>query len=102
MAKKLTIESASRLLADVPPDKVFYVFNGPLLKNLEELKKCLESINDETFAYHRSHIKNDFYNWVLFVVGDARLANDIARCKTGLTTLKKVKERVEALKKIKG
>jgi hypothetical protein len=101
MVKKLTSEAAAKFLSDLPLDKCFYVQNGPVIKNLEEFIQALESMSDASFSYHRNGTKNDFYNWILFVIGDSRLANEVGTAKTKETTLKKAKARVGYLKSIK-
>lgn len=102
MTKKLTPEIAAKFLAEVPADKYFYLSNAQVLKSSVELGKSLETMPEEVFSSHRNGIKNDFYNWVLFVIGDVRLANEIARAKTKETTLKKVAERIKFLQSVKG
>jgi hypothetical protein len=101
MAKKLTSDKAQQFLTEVGPDKCFYVFNGPVLKCISDLNTNLPNMTDEQFSYHRNGQKNDFYNWILNVIGDVKLANDIARARTKETTFKKVNERYEFLEKIK-
>ena len=101
MTKKLTFEAAQRFLVDVPLDKFFYINKGPIIKNVGELAEYLKIIPDEIFIYHRNNTKNDFYNWILFVVGDVKLANEIAHAKTKNTTYKRVVARISFLKSIK-
>ncbi|MEM2144077.1 MAG: hypothetical protein QW279_01845 [Candidatus Jordarchaeaceae archaeon] len=101
MEEKLAPATAKKFLADVPPDKIFYVFKGPTLRNMEQLAQALEKMSDEQFNHHRSDSKNDFYNWVSQVIGDKKLADDLTKAKTKAATAKKVKERVAYLKGIK-
>lgn len=101
MAKKLTLSVIERFLGDVASDKYFFVYNGPVLKSIEELHTALGNMTEEQFLYHRNNEKNDFYNWVISVIGDIRLANEIGRAKTKETTIKKIKDRLDFLKKIK-
>ena len=100
MAKKLTKEAAQKFLSDVALDKYFYIYNGPIVKNIIELADVLDNITDEQFRYHRNNGKNDFYSWVKLVVLDNRLANEVARAKTLKTMQKKVKQRIDYLKSI--
>jgi hypothetical protein len=101
MEEKLAPEAAKKFLADVPKEKVFYVFKGPTLKSMEQLSQFLDKMSDEQFNHHRNDSKNDFYNWVLQVIGDKKLADDLTKAKTKAATSKKVKERVVYLKGIK-
>ncbi|MCK5282351.1 MAG: hypothetical protein KAK00_02995 [Nanoarchaeota archaeon] len=103
MTKKLNWEAAERLLSDTAPEKSFFVFNGPVLKNVDELYHALSEMSDEQFSYHRNNNgKNDFYAWVIDVIGDMRLANEIGRSKTRQTTIKRVKKRIDLLKGVQG
>jgi hypothetical protein len=99
MSKRLTSETINLLLREVEEEKCFYVNCGHVVKSLYELDKALEKMTDEQFNFHRNNEKNDFYNWVLQVVGDIKLANEFARCKTKDTAVKKVKQRLEYLEK---
>jgi len=102
MVKKLTNAVAEKFLSDAPPEKIFYMNGGRAVRNVEELSQAMEEMNEEQFSFHRNAEKNDFYNWILHVIGDVRLANELARAKTKETTLKKINQRVDSLKKIRG
>ena len=67
-------EQAKRFLANVPEQYVFKCCDGRILKNLPELRDCLHSMTDETFAYHVNERRNDFSTWVRDVIGDEDLA----------------------------
>ena len=64
------------LLRDVSPDQAFWVSNGPVLKNLEELSNALPAMSGDTFSHHVNKEKNDFSNWVREAIGDKKLANE--------------------------
>ena len=101
MAKKLTSEYAMAVLSEVPTEKSFVVHNGPSVTNLTEFYNVLLDMTDEQFDYHRHSGRNDFYNWIKLVVRDKRLASETARVKSRQTMAKRVKMRIEYLKKIK-
>jgi hypothetical protein len=81
-------------LGDVPADKVFWVNNGGILKNLGELAVAFKEISNEQFAFHVNKEKNDFSNWVKDVVGDKALAGSLLKTKTKAAALKAVKARI--------
>jgi len=89
--QKVTIINAENELC-------FWVNNGPILRNLKDLKNALKKISEETFKYHVNKEKNDFANWVKNVLGDKILANKLAKIKTVKTTTKTIEE---GLKKYK-
>jgi hypothetical protein len=86
-------------LGDVAADKVFWVNNGGVLKNLDELAVALKEISLEQYAYHVNKEKNDFSSWVRDVVCDKTLADELAKAKTKAAALKAVKSRIAKLRK---
>ena len=96
---KIQIEP-QRVLSDVAPEKCFWVNNGPIIKNIQELPQVLRSLDDVKYKHHVNENKNDFAKWVNDVLGDIVLAKELSNAKTKSAMLKKVSERVEYLKKI--
>lgn len=99
MVKK---DEARRYLSDVAPEQCFWVNNGPILKNLEELANVLPEMSDETFQHHVNKEKNDFSAWVNDTLGDQKLANDLLSSKSKDSALKKIRSRLNSLKKKAG
>ncbi|MBI2558334.1 hypothetical protein HYW20_03345 [Candidatus Woesearchaeota archaeon] len=89
-------------LNDAAPEQCFWVNNGPILKNLEELANALMQMNDDTFRHHVNNNKNDFSSWVNDVIGDKKLANELLSSKTKISAAKKVVTRLGSLKKKAG
>lgn len=89
---------ANKFLSNVPLDKVFWVCDGRILKNINELAEAIKTMSDDTFAYHCNPEKNDFTNWIRDVVGDAGLANELSGVRKREVALKKVKHRIDVLK----
>lgn len=94
-----TKDEALKYLCDAPPEKCFWVNNGPILRNMEELANALESMNDDAYSYHSSQEKNDFSRWVSEVIGDTKLANELLSSRNKSSALKKVKSRLTSLRK---
>ena len=95
----VTKDEARRFLSDCAPEQCFWVNNGPILKNIEELASTLPDISDDIFQHHVNSEKNDFSNWIKYVIGDEKLANDVLSSKNKDSALKKVRNRLNALKK---
>ncbi len=74
-----TKEDAQRVLKHVPDEKRFYCHDGKILNNLYELKAALDTIGAETYSHHVNEHKNDFARWVKEVLGDDKLAKDLAK-----------------------
>ena len=99
MPKKISKDDAKRLLCDCRPETSFWVNNGPVIKNLNELPVALKSMNDDQFSHHISHDKNDFARWVDEVIGDHELSQTLAKAKSKTAAIKKINDRLEVLKK---
>lgn len=97
-----TKDEAARYLCDVSPDKCFWVNDGHVLKNMEELTSALEDMNEDIYTYHANKDKNDFSKWVSEVIGDNKLANDLLSSRSKESAVKKVKARLNSLKKKAG
>lgn len=93
-------QDAERFLADVPEQFVFWVHDNGILKNVRELGDALNTMNDETFAYHSNDFKKDFANWVRDIIGDVRLARDLDKARSQAEAARLVAKRVSALSKL--
>ncbi len=102
MSKKISGEDAKRILSDCMPEQCFWVNNGPVLKNLNELSSSLKSISDDQFTHHMNTEKNDFSKWVAEVIGDAELSKALSNAKSRTAAIKKINKRIESLKRVAG
>jgi len=66
----------------------FWVYHGPVLKDLKGLSKELGKMTDDTFKHHVNKSKNDFANWIEHVFNEKGLADKIRKIKTQTTTKK--------------
>ena len=94
----VTKNEARKYVADVPPEQCFWVNNGPVLKNIEELANALQEMSDESYRHHADKEKNDFSNWIRDVIGDKKLADDLLSSKNKESTLKKISNRLNSFK----
>ena len=83
MAKKVKPQAQikkqpEKLLVKVPAENVFLCHNGSIFVDISELAEGLSAMSDETFAYHSNLEKRDFSNWVKDVIGDEKLADELA------------------------
>ncbi len=69
------MESSNR---EIPPENYFWVRNGVIIKNLAELRTAIAQMDDFTFGYHVNDNKNDFSDWIRYVIGNERLASRVA------------------------
>lgn len=99
LKKKSDADESVQYLQDVPAENAFWVQDGRVLKNLDELHMALSEMSDETFQHHVNDEKNDFHNWVRDIVNDQMLAKELAKVKDRKAAHKRVKARVEKLHK---
>lgn len=92
--------TAGKELSKVPADKAFYVHNGGQITGLKELAESLETMPDESFAYHVSSEKNDFANWVNDILMDENLAKELRKTQNKGKMARLVKKRLEKLETV--
>ena len=97
---RMNKQEAIKILSDVPEDKVFWVNDGRVLRNLYDLSAALAEMSKETFKYHVNKDKNDFKNWIEFVIGDKNLASGVAKTKSKKILLGKTGRRISQLKSL--
>ena len=93
-----TKDEARRYLCDTAPEQCFWVNNGAILKNLDELASALQEMNEDTYRHHANQEKNDFSKWVNEVICDKKLANELLSSRNKDSALKKVRNRLNSLK----
>jgi len=76
------MQGSKKDIVNAPNDKLFWVHEGPALKNLVDLRDLLRSLRDETFKFHVNELKNDFSNWISDVLKEADLAKKLKGIKS--------------------
>ena len=79
-------------------DKCFWVKDGRVLKNLDDLATALEDMSQESFAHHVRGDDNDFSNWIRFVLMDGHTADKMLSAKTLPEARKIVLDAIKAYK----
>lgn len=89
-----------KVLGDVPEPKLaFWLSNGTVAKNIYELVSAIESCDQGVFQYHVNKEKNDFYNWVLNVLGDSALASKLKKEYDQKRFTQLIRKRIKELEK---
>lgn len=68
--------------SDVPPANKFWVHDGKVLKNLQELKVALQKMSEDTYKFHANNNKNDFANWINDIYKNHELAQQMRTAKS--------------------
>jgi hypothetical protein len=66
---------------------------------MKELGDALNTMADETYAFHAKTEKNDFANWVRDIIKDERLADDLQKAPNQAQAAKLVASRTSILSK---
>ncbi len=77
--KPVSKKTNGKLLAKVPAEYVFWCHDGNIFTDIYDLMEGLNTMSDETFAYHSNLEKHDFSNWIREIMGDDELADALAR-----------------------
>ena len=89
-------------MSDSSPEQSFWVNNGPVLRNLDELAGFLPKMDNDAYSHHANKDKNDFSKWVNDIIGDKKLANELLSSKSRDSMAKKLSSRLAMLKKKAG
>jgi len=89
---------ARKILANVNPKFYFWVCDGQIVKNLQELYNALKKMNNNVYRYHVNKDRNDFKTWIKDVLKDVFLAREIGKCRSPKTVAELVKKRLDYLK----
>lgn len=93
-------EDAKRILSSTPPEKAFWVNNGPVLKSIIEMTGAMKKLSPVQFAHHVNKEKNDFAKWVEEVIRDSELAKLVRLAKTKEDMAKAITTRLKQLQKL--
>lgn len=82
VAKKTSSKPAGKRLVQANGPNAFWVADGTILKNLEELRDAFKEMDKKVFGHHVSKNKNDFADWVEAVLKDSDCAAALRKSKT--------------------
>jgi len=64
---------------DIPYEKQFHFHDGTAIGSLDQLKTKIETVSYQEFYRHVNAEKNDFANWIRYILKDERLADDLQK-----------------------
>ena len=70
-----------RTLVHAQGEQCFWASNGAIISTLVDLAHLLASIEESVYKHHARKDKNDFADWVEFVLGDSELAASLRKAK---------------------
>ena len=93
---------SKKYLTKVPETMVFWCHDGQLFNDLDQLIAGFDLMSEETYMYHANEDKNDFYCWIVDVIGDEALAKDIKKAMNKAEAKKITQQRYYDLTKLEG
>lgn len=82
VSKKTSKKSVNtKVLVCAEGEACFWTTDGRILQNLVDLRNALLEMDAAVFAYHADSVKNDFANWVEFVLQDGECADALRKTK---------------------
>lgn len=98
MAKKKGVKKKKTekkdILKDANSDNYFFVNDGTVLKNVLDLSKQIDKMDDDVFRHHVNETKNDFAIWIKDIFKEEKLAKELLKTtdkdKTQIIVLKHV------------
>jgi hypothetical protein len=80
--RKRTSTAACTCAQVCNPEYSFWINNGPVVCSVAELRDALRVMSDDQYSYHTVRNGNDFAAWIRDCMGDAALAERVARAGT--------------------
>ena len=102
LAQKLGPDAAKWFLRSIEGPECFWINNGPIVGNLEQLAVSIRGMKKEVFMIHVNKDKNDFGKWIEYVIGDLRLARDMYKSRSRRNILQALNRRIKTLEKVAG
>ncbi len=96
-AKKSSVRVAKgkKSLPRAEGPQCFWVTDGQVLTDLLELHRSLERMPEDVFQHHVNEEKNDFADWIEFVLDDAELAKSLRKSKRSETACTVISRRLK-------
>jgi hypothetical protein len=91
-----------KYLERVTENVVFWCHDGQVFRDMLDLLNGMDNMSDETFAYHLNDVKNDFSCWIIEIIGDEQLGQDLKKVKTRGEAKDKIKMRYSDLTQLEG
>ena len=64
------------------PNKWFYLKDGRVLKNIYDLLDYTFKCSEDDYTQYQNEERKDFYNWILNVFSNERLAKSVKKART--------------------
>jgi len=98
--KKVFSKNKTKKLSIIQADgeQCFWATDGVVISNLKELEEALATMSPEVFNYHVDKERNDFAEWVEYVLKDKDLAKSLRKSKNPKAAHTAIVKRLKAYK----
>jgi hypothetical protein len=93
---------SDKFIGKVPEANVFWCHDGQIFRDMLDLISGFDVMSDETFWYHANEQKNDFACWIVDVMGDVDLGEQLKQVKTRQKAKEVAKQRYYDLTRLEG
>ncbi|HSW36091.1 MAG TPA: hypothetical protein VLH18_05770 [Candidatus Limnocylindrales bacterium] len=101
-SKPAAEKQTGKYLEKVPETFVFWCHDGQVFRDIHDLLNGFDLMTDEIFIYHANEQKNDFTCWIVDVIGDVELGQEIKKAKTREQAKKVTQQRYYDLTRLEG
>lgn len=95
LQQAIAIIRPKKSLVSASADALFFLHEGPAVKDLKELRDALRIASNNQFTHHVNPEKNDFARWIEDVLRDRELAGKLRRCKTRVSTVRAIETHLQ-------
>jgi hypothetical protein len=88
-----------KVLSDVRPEWAFWFSDSFIARNIYEIAKEIEKLDEEGFKYHVNKNKKDISNWIRYVLEDKWLADRLDHITDKEKYLRTINKRIRHLEK---
>lgn len=82
VAKKSAAKKKKKPMPVAEGERCFWVYEGPVVRDLNELRDVLKCVSEEQYMHHVNKMKNDFASWIEDVLGDKETSRAVKKAKT--------------------
>jgi hypothetical protein len=101
-AKPAVQAQSEKYTCKVPECNVFWCHDGQVFHDMLDLVSGFDVMSDETFWYHANDQKNDFVCWIVDVIGDVDLGEQLKKVKNRQKAKEVTKQRYYDLTRLEG
>ena len=97
LRKKVSLSKNKEKIVNASDEACFWVLDGRVLRNLNDLAVALDEMSEETYSHHVNSEKNDFSVWVKEILKEPKVAVSLKKSKDKKGAVKVIKNKLKKL-----